>query len=173
MKSFPMAEKKQKFTSSLIDANDQLYYFALQLTENKDDAKDLVQETNFKALKNYKKLKTDEHKNAWLYTILKNTHINNLRSSYYRSIKNNNIDNELYLMKARNTITNDPDKILQNKELKEKIRCLPESFSKPLKLLLAGYSYKEIAKMTDVPIGTVKSRIYIAKQKLRMLYGNA
>jgi RNA polymerase sigma-70 factor (ECF subfamily) len=63
-----------------------------------------------------------------------------------------------------------PDRIFERKELKEKIRCLPAMYAKPLKLFMSGYAYKEIAHMTGVPIGTVKSRIHLAKEKLKKAY---
>jgi len=170
METLSKKEQESAFKGNLINVNHQLYYYALQLTENQDDARDLVQETNFKALKNYNKLKTTAHRNAWLYTILKNTHINNLRSGHSRALRNSGSDIDVNTLKTNSPQTDNPDIIFDRKELKEKIRSLPPTYSKPLKLLLAGYSYKEIAKMTEVPIGTVKSRIHIAKDKLKRKY---
>lgn len=163
-------ERKNSFTGSLVEANDKLFYYALQLTEDRDDAKDLVQETNYKALKNYSRLQHEEYKNAWLYTILRNTHINNLRSGHHRNIKMNKADQEMQITNSVIPEVENPDRIFDRKELMEKIRCLSPTYSKPLKLFLAGYAYKEIARMTDVPIGTVKSRIHLAKEKLRKAY---
>ena len=74
------------FTYDLIKLQEQLYYYALQLTEDREDALDLVQETSFKALKNRNRLHNNEHIRAWLYTILKNTYINYLRSSHFRQL---------------------------------------------------------------------------------------
>ncbi|MCF8225947.1 MAG: sigma-70 family RNA polymerase sigma factor [Bacteroidales bacterium] len=163
---------KKHFTGSLLDANEQLYYYALQLTEDQEDARDLVQETNFKALKNFGRLKHARYKNAWLYTILRNTHINNLRSGHYRNIVLNRTDNDIQVSNAVLPSNENPDRIFDRKELKDMIRSLPASCAKPLKLFLAGYAYKEIARMTGVPIGTVKSRIHIAKEKLKRAYLN-
>jgi RNA polymerase sigma factor (sigma-70 family) len=171
METQSRSHESKHFTGSLLDANDQLYYYALQLTENRSDAKDLVQETNYKALKNYGKLKHKEHKNAWFYTILRNTHINNLRSGHHRNIKMNKADQEIQISNAIMPEFENPDRIFERKELQDKIRCLPSSYARPLKLYLAGYAYKEIARMIDVPIGTVKSRIHLAKEKLKKAYG--
>jgi RNA polymerase sigma-70 factor (ECF subfamily) len=164
------SDQISEFTGSLLKAHEQLYYYALQLTENQDDAKDLVQETSYKALKNFTLLKNDEHKNAWLYTILRNTYINNLRSGHHRNIKMNKADQNLQIGAAVMPDFENPDRIFDRKELMEKIRCLPPSYARPLKLYISGYSYKEIAKMTDVPIGTIKSRIHLAKGRLRKQY---
>lgn len=164
------SEEISNFTGSLIKAHDQLYYYALQLTENQDDAKDLVQETSYKALKNFTLLKNDDHKNAWLYTILRNTYINTLRSGHNRNIKMNKADQNIQISAAVMPDFDNPDRIFDRKELMERIRRLPPSYAKPLKLYLSGYSYKEIARMTNVPIGTIKSRIHLAKEKLKKQY---
>lgn len=171
MKTINRTAKKEQFSGSLIRANDQLYYYALQLTEDLEDAKDLVQETSYKALKHFSRLKYDEHKNAWLYTILRNTYINNLRSGHHKNIKSNRTNNEFQISAAPLPEVSHPDRIFERKELKEKIRQLPAIYSKPLKLFLAGYTYREIAHMTGTPIGTVKSRIHLAKEKLKKTYG--
>lgn len=171
MKTINKTSNKECFSNSLIRANDQLYYYALQLTEDREDAKDLVQETSYKALKNYSRLKYDEHKNAWLYTILRNTYINNLRSGHHKKIKSNRSDQEIQISTAPLPEFSHPDRIFERRELKEKIRQLPAIYAKPLKLFLAGYSYREIAHMNRTPIGTVKSRIHLAKKRLKMTYG--
>ncbi len=170
MESRNSSSQIEKFTGSLIKAHDQLFYYALRLTEDRDEANDLVQETSFKALKNYSRLKHDEHRNAWLYTILRNTHINNLRSGHHRNIKMNRADQEIQISGAIMPEFENPDRIYDRKELKDKIRELPAVYARPLRLHLAGYAYKEIAHMTDVPIGTIKSRIHIAKEKLKNQY---
>ncbi len=161
---------RKTFPYNLLELHDQLYYYALQLTENQDDARDLVQETSYKALKNYSRLKKEEHKSAWLYTILRNTHINNLRSGHKRNLIFN-LDNQEHAVGLAIIPENEnPHNICCCKELKENIRNLPPNYSQPLTLFLEGYSYKEIAVMTRVPIGTIKSRIYLAKEKLKHQY---
>jgi RNA polymerase sigma-70 factor (ECF subfamily) len=164
------ANKKHVFSGNLANARDQLFYYALQLTEDRDDALDLVQETSYKALKNFSRLNDLQHRNAWLYTILKNTHINNLRSGHNKNILMNRSEQEVQVTMAPLPDHEHPDRIFERKELKEKIRCLPAVYARPLKLFMAGYAYKEIAHMTDVPIGTVKSRIHLAKEKLKKAY---
>ncbi len=171
MKAIKRTVNKEKFSGSLIMESDQLFYYALQLTEDPEDARDLVQETSYKALKNISRLKYDEHKNAWLYTILKNTYINNLRSGHHKNIKSNRANQEVQISAASLSEFYHPDRIFERKELREKIRQLPAIYAKPLKLFLAGYSYREIAHMNSSPIGTVKSRIHLAKEKLKKTYG--
>jgi RNA polymerase sigma-70 factor (ECF subfamily) len=158
------------FTYDLIKLQEQLYYYALQLTEDREDALDLVQETSFKALKNRNRLHNNDHIRAWLYTILKNTYINYLRSSHFRQLIHDT--DELYNHSVKSDEGTDalPDEQLINKELHEIIRRLPGAYEKPILLFLAGFSYKEIAQKMNIPIGTVKSRIHLGKKQIRKVY---
>lgn len=86
MKSRTKSGNQDQFAGDLIKMQEQLFFYALQLTEDRDDALDLVQETSYKALKNRTRLHNEDHIRAWLYTILKNTYINYLRSSHFRQL---------------------------------------------------------------------------------------
>jgi RNA polymerase sigma-70 factor (ECF subfamily) len=169
MEQVQNTKHKQQFSSHLLDVNKQLYYYALQLTEDADEAKNLLQETNYKALRHHHKLKHTKYQDAWLYTILRNTYINHLRSAYYKNTVNGN---DAYDPVALASISEQerPDSLLDRKELKDQIRQLPPNYARPLRLYISGYSYKEIARMTKSPIGTVKSRIHLAKEKLKKVY---
>ena len=171
MESSTSIKDRQKFVSDLVQLRDQLFYYALQLTESRDDALDLVQETNYKALKHNHNNKQYEHVRAWLYTILRNTHINHLRSGYRRHTwsgteESNHAQNFSVIPE-----TDQPDRVYFRKELHEKISNLPLNYSQPLSMHIKGYSYKEIAQQMHVPIGTIKSRIFLAKQKIQKVYG--
>jgi len=155
------------FMYDLVRLQEQLYYYALQLTEDREDALDLVQETSFKALKNRNRLHNNDHIRAWLYTILKNTYINYLRSSHYRQLTHDSDELNNYESNSSNT---DPYNQLENKELYQIIEMLPGTYEKPIKMFLSGYSYKEIAQQMDIPIGTVKSRIHLGKKQIRKVY---
>ena len=157
------------FMYDLVQLQEQLFYYALQLTEDREDALDLVQETSFKALKYRNRLHNNDHIRAWLYTILKNTYINYLRSSHYRQLTHDS--DELNNYAAQNSGSNGaPYEQLQRKELYEIIGMLPGSYEKPIKMFLSGYSYKEIAQHMNIPIGTVKSRIHLGKKQIRKVY---
>lgn len=158
------------FTYDLIKLQEQLYYYALQLTEDREDALDLVQETSFKALKNRNRLHNNDHIRAWLYTILKNTYINYLRSSHFRQLIHDTDELYNHAIKSGEGSEGMPDEQLINKELHEIIRMLPGAYEKPIMLFLAGFSYKEIAQKMNIPIGTVKSRIHLGKKQIRKAY---
>ncbi len=158
------------FAGDLVNMQEQLFYYALQLTEDRQDALDLVQETSFKALKNRTRLHNNDHIRAWLYTILKNTYINYLRSSHYKQLINDSDELNQYSTQARDSNEGLPDEILIKKELHELIKLLPPAFERPIHMFLTGYSYKEISENMAIPIGTVKSRIHLGKKQIRKVY---
>lgn len=157
------------FIYDLVKLQEQLYYYALQLTEDREDALDLVQETSFKALKNRNRLHNNDHIRAWLYTILKNTYINYLRSSHYRQLTRDNDDLNSYPATSGG-VHGAPYELLEKKELYEIIKMLPGAYEQPITMFLSGYSYKEIAERMNIPIGTVKSRIHLGKKQIRRVY---
>jgi RNA polymerase sigma-70 factor (ECF subfamily) len=157
------------FMYDLVQLQEQLFYYALQLTEDREDALDLVQETSFKALKYRNKLHNNDHIRAWLYTILKNTHINYLRSSHYRQLTCDSDELNSYPAPSAG-IHGAPYERLEKKELYDIIGMLPGSYKQPIKMFLSGYSYKEIADQMHIPIGTVKSRIHLGKKQIRRVY---
>jgi RNA polymerase sigma-70 factor (ECF subfamily) len=157
------------FMYDLVQLQEQLFYYALQLTEDREDALDLVQETSFKALKNRNRLHNNDHIRAWLYTILKNTYINYLRSSHYRQLVYDSEEINNYAIQS-NGSNGAPHEQLERKELYEIIGMLPGAYEKPIIMFLSGYSYKEISKQMDIPIGTVKSRIHLGKKQIRKVY---
>ena len=161
---------KDYFTGELVGMLEHLYYYALQLTEDREDALDLVQETSYKALKNRKRLHDEEHIRAWLYTILKNTYINYLRSSHFKQIVLDTDELNSYVDRQEGLPGQVPDEILMKKELLEIIRLLPVPYERPIRMMLSGYSYKEIAREMNIPIGTVKSRIHLGKKKIKKAY---
>jgi len=162
--------KPDLFAGDLVGMQEQLYYYALQLTEDREDALDLVQETSYKALKNQSRLHNDEHIRAWLYTILKNTYINYLRSSHNRQLVHDTEELNQYSTQTGNSNEGLPDQELMKKELIEIIKLLPNAYEKPIQLFLTGYSYKEISQHMRIPIGTVKSRIHLGKKHIRKVY---
>ncbi len=170
METHPTTFRPDHFTEDLVQMQDQLFYYALQLTEDRDNAQDLVQETSYKALKNRGKLHNHDHIRAWLYTILRNTHINYLRSSHYRQLVHDTDEISQLGPPENGENESNPENILAKKELHEILKKLPSSYEKPIFLFLTGHSYKEIAKQMNIPIGTVKSRIHLGKKRIRKLY---
>lgn len=161
---------KDHFTGDLVEMQKQLFYYALRLCDDPEYAYDLVQETSYKALKNRKRLQNREHIRAWLYTILKNTYINYIRSSHSKHLEFDSDEVDMFSNSGKANGYPMPDVILQRKELRDQINQLPFTYEKPINMFLSGYSYKEIAKQMDIPIGTVKSRIHLGKKRILKNY---
>ena len=155
-----------EFNTQLLNIESHLQQFAYSLTNNEDDAKDLVQDTLLKAITNQEKYEDETNLKAWTFTIMKNTFINN----YRRKVKSNTLidtTDDLYFI---NTSGDSPIDIAESKqatkEIVKAIKRLEPEQRKPFEMHVAGYKYKEIADHMDISIGTVKSRIFFTRKKL-------
>ena len=154
-----------------------LYTAALRMTRNPADAEDLVQETFLKAYRAFDRYEDGTNLRAWLYKILTNTFINSYRAAKRRPEKADVEDVEdLYLYRRLGELRGDEGRSAEDEvfdrftddEVKLAIESLPEAFR--IAVLLAdveGFSYKEIADITEVPIGTVMSRIHRGRKALQ------
>ncbi len=155
-----------------------LYTAALRMTRNSADAEDLVQETYLKAYRAFASFELGTNLKAWLYRILTNTYINTYRAKKRRpEIADVEDIDDLYLYhrlsgdRATGLGRSAEDEALErftDTDVKEAIESLPDTFR--MAVLLAdveGFSYKEIAEITDVPIGTVMSRIHRGRKALQ------
>lgn len=155
-----------EFTNQILQFQEKLSYFAISLTSDKDDADDLIQETYLKALSNKDKYSDQTNLKAWVYTIMKNTFINNYRRNYKSSARINSTDDPYQLDTSRDKYIVQPDSKYSEKEIMNVIDKLDDDYRLPFKMHLAGYKYKEISDELGLLIGTVKSRIFHARRKL-------
>lgn len=154
-----------EFNNALLDLESYLHSFAFQYTKNEDDAKDLTQETMMKAFIYQASYTPKTNFKAWAFTIMRNIFIN----QYRRKVKAKTIfDNspESYLLNQASSSGNSPVNLLMAKEINEQLTTLDAEYKTPFELHFQGFKYKEIAGKLNIPIGTVKSRIFIARQKL-------
>ncbi|MDQ3290274.1 MAG: RNA polymerase sigma factor [Bacteroidota bacterium] len=157
-----------EFSSMVQKISKSLKPVALNLTRDADDAKDLVQETLLKALLNKDKFKAGSNLKAWLYTIMRNTFINNYNKITKRS---SNIDSTEYFQ----YFNTDENYIAKNgavytfvvSDINEAIAHLNEEYRTPFMMYYIGFKYLEIAEKLNIPIGTVKNRIHIARKELK------
>jgi len=157
---------------------DSLYNAALRMTRNPSDAEDLVQETYLKAYRAYGRFEEGTNIKAWLYRILTNTFINTYRAKKRRPEESDIDDIEsFYLYRRmgdaeRSGLSRSPeDQVLDQlteTEIKAAIEALPEHFRMAVLLSdVEGFSYKEIAEILEVPIGTVMSRLHRGRRSLQ------
>ncbi len=155
-----------------------LYSAAMRMTRNPSDAEDLVQETYLKAYRGFGGFEQGTNLKAWLYRILTNTFINTYRAKQRRPSETELDEVEdLYLyrrlggLEAATAGRSAEDELMDwftESEIKEAVEDLPEQFR--MAVLLAdveGFSYKEIAEILDIPIGTVMSRLHRGRSRLQ------
>lgn len=157
------------FNNNLIGMKPVLQKFAMSLTYDHDDALDLVQDTYLKAITYKDKFADYTNLKAWVFTIMKNTFINN----YRRGIKENTIidgtQDLYYLNKPHDKGYISPESSYSENEIEKAIDSLEDEFRIPFRMHLDGYKYKEIADELNLKIGTVKSRIFFTRQKLMLM----
>ncbi len=156
-----------EFNQMLMSNAEFLKPFAITLTRDNENAKDLFQETLFRALANKEKYNVGTNIKAWLYTIMRNIFINNYRKKSKQNTIFDNTTNDFLLDYNQVTAVNAAESNLKIKEVKEAIHNLPEIFKNPFLLYFDGYKYHEIAGMLDEPLGTIKSRIHFARKLLK------
>jgi RNA polymerase sigma-70 factor, ECF subfamily len=167
-----------RFADLAMPYMDQLYSAALRMTRNPSDAEDLVQETYLRAYRGFGGFKDGTNLKAWLYKILTNTFINTYRAKKRRpeetefdDVEDFGIYGRLRGIEAADASRTPETEVLDampDEVVKEALESLPEQFR--MAVLLAdveGFSYKEIADIMDVPIGTVMSRLHRGRKQLQ------
>src|SRR4030088_2718409 len=165
------------FESEALSYLDALYRTALRVTRSEADAEDLVQETYVRALRFREQFTPGTNLRAWLFRILTNTFINayRKRSRQPQAAELDDVDEfSLYRRMSRETPgsnSSDPEKEfldgIVSSEVKKAHTDLPEKFRTTVLLVVEGFSYKEIAEMVGVPIGTVMSRLHRGRKFLQ------
>jgi RNA polymerase sigma-70 factor (ECF subfamily) len=168
-------QKGWNFEAAAMPFVDALYNTAYRMTRNSEDAEDLVQETYLKAYRYYDKFEEGTNFKAWLFKIMKNTFINNYRKkqqaptlSDFAEIEES-FENQVS-EDASKQMKNPEDELLENvldEDVQQALDKLPPDYRMVVLLAdLEGFSYKEIAEILDVPVGTVMSRLYRGRRLL-------
>jgi len=165
-----------EFDNKFDGLTDSLNAFAYNLTKNTEDARDLYQETAIRAITNRDKFRPDTNFKAWTFTIMKNIFINNYRKKIKANTIIDSTDNLYFINSGGSLIDNDANRNILIKELHNMIDALDDSIRIPFVMHFEGYKYQEIADTFDLPLGTVKSRIFFArkalKEKIKESYGD-
>ena len=156
-----------EFTLLLTENAAFLKPFAINLTKDHEAAKDLFQETLYRALSNKDKYNVGTNIKAWLYTIMRNIFINDYRKKAKQSVVLDNSPNDFLIDQTRTKVLNDGVTNLNLREVKQLIYDLPELFRTPFNLYFEGYKYNEISEELNEPLGTIKSRIHFARKILK------
>ena len=176
-------EKDRRFEAELMPVIDALYNFAFRLTLDEDDANDLVQETYLKAYRFFDYFEQGTNAKAWLFRILKNSFINEFRRKSKQPAKVDYSEIEGYYNSedvesdadAGGSTTDMRAQVTQEligDEVARALNTLPIDFRTVIILCdLEGFTYEEMAKILDIPIGTVRSRLHRARQSLKEKLG--
>lgn len=156
-----------EFNQMLVNNAEFLKPFAVTLTRDSEAAKDLFQETLFRALANKDKYNVGTNIKAWLYTIMRNVFINNYRRKAKQNTIFDSTPNEFLINYNQAVSANTAEGNLRLKDIQQAVHNLPEIFRNPFLLYFDGFKYHEIAGMLGEPLGTIKSRIHFARKLLK------
>jgi len=154
-------------TNKLMGLQGNLLNFAYTLTSNRDDAQDLLQDTTLKVLDNQDKYVENTNFKGWVFTIMRNIFINN----YRKAVRSQTIidqTEELYLLNLpQESGIETPDGTYTMNEIIKCINDFTDDYRIPFSMHISGFKYHEIAEKMDLPIGTVKSRIFFTRKRLQ------
>lgn len=157
------------FQDRLLKLQDNMMNFAYILTSNKDEAKDLLQDTTLKVLDNEDKYIDNVNFKGWVFTIMRNIFINNYRRIVRSQTIVDKTEDLYHLNLPQESGFSTPEGSFNVKEITKTIQSFSDEYRIPFSMHVAGYKYNEIAEKMNLPLGTVKSRIFFARQRLQEL----
>ena len=173
---------REDFTHDVMQHAPQLFSTAMRMTRNRSDAEDLVQETFIKAWRSFATYQQGTNLRAWLFRIMTNTYINKYNAQQRKPTETELDDvEELFLYKRLGAVDQSQlsqsaeDQMLSlftDDEVKKALEELPDQFRIPVLMSdVEGFSYKEIAEILEIPLGTVMSRLHRGRKAMqKMLY---
>ena len=158
-----------KFQSNLMSLQSNLLNFAFMLTSNRDDAYDLLQDTTLKALDNEDKYAENTNFKGWVFTIMRNIFINNYRRVARSATVIDQTEDLYHLNLSQDSGLETPEGSFGANEITDAINAFPDEYRIPFSMHVAGYKYNEIAEKMNLPLGTIKSRIFFARKRLQSI----
>jgi RNA polymerase sigma factor (sigma-70 family) len=156
-----------EFTHQVASLRGTLQSFTRRFTRDREESHDLVQDTMLKALMYRDKFRENTNLKGWLFTIMRNTFINNYRKNQ-RAKTNVDITKDQYFLNVEDEHTfNRPQESMEFKEIWRNVNHIKEELIIPFKMHTSGYKYHEIAEHLSIPIGTVKNRIFHARKEIQ------
>ena len=157
------------FQQRLLALQDNMLNFAYLLTSNNEEAHDLLQDTTLKVLDNQDKYTDNTNFKGWVFTIMRNIFINNYRRLVRNQTMVDQTDDLYHLNLPQESGFDTPDGAFNVKEITKAINSFADEYRIPFSMHIAGFKYNEIANKMNLPLGTVKSRIFFARQKLQII----
>ncbi len=161
-----MAESSS-FINKLLGLQSNLMSFAYQLTSNREAAEDLVQDTTLKVLDNEEKYVDNVNFKGWVLTIMRNIFINNYRRQVRSATIIDTTEDLYHLNISQESGLETPEGTFATQEISKAINEFSDDYKVPFSMYVAGYKYSEIAEHMNLPLGTVKSRIFFARKRLQ------
>ncbi|MBE6307016.1 MAG: RNA polymerase sigma factor [Bacteroidaceae bacterium] len=158
-----------QFQERLLDLQSNLLNFAYMLTSDREEAQDLLQDTTLKALDNEEKYIDNVNFKGWVFTIMRNIFINNYRRVVRSQTIVDQTEDLFHLNLPQESGFDTPDGSYTVKEIMKAINSFSEEYRVPFSMHIEGYKYHEIAEKMQLPLGTVKSRIFFARQRLQII----
>lgn len=156
-----------EFNFAIAQTNKALKPFAMRLTRDVEEANDLLQDTMVKALMHRDKFTDGTNLKAWLYTIMKNTFITNYQKLVRKRTFIDTTDNLHYINSTGSLTQNDAIGTFTMDDINQALNDLDENHRLPFVMYFRGFKYHEIAEKLNIPIGTVKNRIHLARKELK------
>jgi RNA polymerase sigma-70 factor (ECF subfamily) len=157
----------KSFDKKVEEYTNTLEPFALNLTKDMEKARDLLQETMLRALKNKDKFAEGTNLKGWLFTIMKNIFINDYRKRVKRNTIFDTTEELYYINTSASTKADESETTVVLDEIYKAIDNLNKDYRVPFMMHYKGYKYQEIADYLNLPLGTVKSRIFFARKELQ------
>lgn len=168
-------KSNESFKNRLVGLQGNLLSFAYQLTSNREQAEDLLQDTTLKALDNEEKYVDNVNFKGWIFTIMRNIFINNYRQTVRKATVIDQTEDLYHLNISQDSGLDTPEGSFAVKEISTALNSFSDEYRIPFNMFVAGYKYNEIAEKMNLPLRTVKSRIFFARKRLREQlkdYGN-
>ena len=159
--------RTSNFQTKLLSLQGNLLNFAYMLTSNRDDAYDLLQDTTLKVLDNEDKYVENVNFKGWVFTIMRNIFINNYRKVVRSATIIDQTEDLYHLNLPQESGLETPEGSFAANEITDAINEFSDDYRIPFSMHVAGYKYNEIAEKMNLPLGTVKSRIFFARQRLQ------
>lgn len=164
--------RSSQFQNDIINLQGNLFTFAMMLTKNRENANDLVQDTTLKALGSEDKFKEGTNLKGWVFTIMRNLFINEYRRSAYAATVIDTTESLFHLNVYQESGFEAPEGSFTAMEITTEINNLEDNLREPFAMHVKGYKYEEISQKLELPLGTVKNRIFMARKRLQTRFAD-